>query len=329
MFNNLINILKNNITWKDLIILFLVVYLLYKINVVEKMSDSTSENIRQTVKDVYQVDVQAIKNLGEVAKTLLDANDTLTLPFKVKITGGLEVDDQIIVNEGTNPDLLMLKHSNKDYLYYNKDGMLGKTNLENSDAINKLNISQVGNINATGDILTTGQNIAIKRDGKYMSRLHHNGADCYMDYMGNLIIRQNNNDGIPGGQAQIKGGDLNCSNIDATGDILTTGQNIAIKRDNKYMSRLHHNGQACYIDYMGDLNMRQNNNDGIPGGQSLIKGGDFNCTNINTTGKIVAGGQVEGATLKSRDVIYTAGGGWFRADNNSNNRVLVNGQQNG
>ena len=65
----------------------------------ENMTD-TSQDIKNAVAEVYQVDIQAIRNLAEVAEKL--QGDGLTLPGNLKVEGTLTVDKKLTVNDDTD-----------------------------------------------------------------------------------------------------------------------------------------------------------------------------------------------------------------------------------
>jgi len=71
------------------IILVIVIYFNYKIKSIEKMSNTDATTIREAVKEVYKADVIALKNIGDVASSLLSSDKKiLTLPFdEVKFAG--------------------------------------------------------------------------------------------------------------------------------------------------------------------------------------------------------------------------------------------------
>ena len=74
------------------IITLVIIYLLYKMMVVENMTDDVlnDKNIHQIVKDVYQIDIQAIRNLGDLSKKIFDQdNGKLILPHDVEIRGNI------------------------------------------------------------------------------------------------------------------------------------------------------------------------------------------------------------------------------------------------
>lgn len=89
IISTIINYIKN-MNKKDLIIFSLVFYTLYKTKTIEKNTDLNETNIREQIKSVYQADVQAIKNLGDLASKMINVEgNTLTLPYNVKIEGSL------------------------------------------------------------------------------------------------------------------------------------------------------------------------------------------------------------------------------------------------
>lgn len=95
----LIQVIKNlTIEQKIIAILSIIVlYLLLKTSTTEKMS-STPDTIRQVVKEVYHADVQAIKNLGDLAKQIKDARGILTIPADVRIEGTLFAGKSVTTN---------------------------------------------------------------------------------------------------------------------------------------------------------------------------------------------------------------------------------------
>jgi len=78
----------------------ILIFQFYNKNSIEKMSNGTTpEDIRQIVKDVYKADVVALKNIGDVAASLLSADKKkLTLPFdEVEISGKLNMKGDITI----------------------------------------------------------------------------------------------------------------------------------------------------------------------------------------------------------------------------------------
>ena len=70
-----------------------------KVFTVEKMSNTDIEN---KIKEIYQIDVDAIRNLSKLA------ND-LTLNNKLIIPGGLEVQGPLTVNKNITTETLKVK----------------------------------------------------------------------------------------------------------------------------------------------------------------------------------------------------------------------------
>ncbi len=89
---------------KDIILIILVfvnIYLIYKINFEnksEKFGPTTQPSINQMIANTYKVDLDAMRNLGQLAGDILEA-DTLTIPATttvatdVNITGNLSATD--------------------------------------------------------------------------------------------------------------------------------------------------------------------------------------------------------------------------------------------
>ena len=117
--------MKFNLESKDYLYLGLFILLvIWIMRTREQMTDTTDTNIRDMVKEVYQVDVQAIKNLGDLAKQIYSTGEegTLELPGNLKINGNLIVDGTSTFN----------------------------------NTITSKNISATGNVSATGNISATG-----------------------------------------------------------------------------------------------------------------------------------------------------------------------------
>ncbi len=89
---------------KDIIIILLVlgmVYLLYKTRNLEHFS--TSDDINQAINDIYKADVNAIRNLSNVATEIKNNNDSFTIPAKITKITDLNVDGNItFTNRNTN-----------------------------------------------------------------------------------------------------------------------------------------------------------------------------------------------------------------------------------
>lgn len=83
--------------------------------------------------------------------------------------------------------------------------------------VDKLNVT--GDITAGGNIITTGQNIAIKHDGKYKARLHcPNNNETYFDYGDNLHFRQNEANPIKMNGVNLDVQDIYTDSINKRGD---------------------------------------------------------------------------------------------------------------
>ncbi len=99
---------------KDIIIVILVlgmIYLFYKTRHLSEKFTTPSEEIIQAVNEQYKTDIDAIRNLSELAFKILKNNDTLILPAtnttanNMKLTGNLTIDGTVTF---TNKDTLAL-----------------------------------------------------------------------------------------------------------------------------------------------------------------------------------------------------------------------------
>jgi microcystin-dependent protein len=64
-----------------------------KVKQIEKFADVSSDDIKKAVKDVYQADVEAIRNLSNVATKL--QKEGLTMPGKLTVQGGANIDGRL------------------------------------------------------------------------------------------------------------------------------------------------------------------------------------------------------------------------------------------
>ena len=99
---------------KDYIIyglIIAVIYLLYKnssnCNKIEKMTNT--EDIKQKINEIYQVDVESIRNLSAIAESL--QKDGLTVPGDITIRGSLRLGDGSTILTQSN-GMLMVKNNN-------------------------------------------------------------------------------------------------------------------------------------------------------------------------------------------------------------------------
>ena len=258
MLTNFLNRIKENISWKDLVIIILVLYLLYKVSVVEKMADTTDNSIRETIKDVYQVDVQAIKNLGDVAKTLLNPEKTdLILPYNVKIEGKLDT---------------------------------------------------------TGDIKSTGANIAlVDEEGNDRFRIHETQGNSYIDSKGSLSFRNSDNVSV---RTNIQANDISATNVNAT-NVNATNVNATTKVSSVNLSvndieatTVNASGKVSAGDVIaknavsagnGAISMNPNTY-GRPG--IYAPGGLAMGDSLYVNGTIISGNVIEANELKSKGKIY-------------------------
>ncbi len=138
-----------------LIVIIAYVFIIYKVEklTIENMGE-VSGDIREAIKQVYLADVEAIRNLSEVA-TKLQAGG-LTVPGQMTLKGNL-----LVNNPDQQDKLIVYKNgdSKPPYLFYNKQGSVGvfngsdaPWNIEENGKINANTIITKGSIGAQGDI---------------------------------------------------------------------------------------------------------------------------------------------------------------------------------
>ncbi len=107
------------------LLVFIVLYLIIKtknINI-DNFADAptTDELITNAVSDKYLVDISAMRNLGNIAQSIL-TDDELILPANVKCPGNLVIDGNITcTNKNTNlmnifPKYMVIAWANSDYI---------------------------------------------------------------------------------------------------------------------------------------------------------------------------------------------------------------------
>ena len=166
MIQKLNDIIKT-LGWKDIVIIVLIFYVVYRLNVIEKMSETTDDSIRSAIKEVYKVDVQAIKHLGDLAQEIYN-HDTgeLVLDHDVKIKGKLTTTGDAFI----------------------KDGAIKLTNTtEGAGKINLRNIDKSQDCTIRGDHDPDGNNVVIPEVLYVKQKLN---VDA-MEFSGNNIISKN------------------------------------------------------------------------------------------------------------------------------------------
>jgi microcystin-dependent protein len=83
---------------KDIILIFLIfaiIYLLYKTRKLENVKaegfEANSDAINKAINDQYKVDIDAIRNLAQISKKIMDNKDNLTLPTNITIPGTTDI----------------------------------------------------------------------------------------------------------------------------------------------------------------------------------------------------------------------------------------------
>ena len=99
---------------KDYIIyglIIAVIYLLYKnssnCNKIERMSNT--DDIKQKINEIYQVDVESIRNLSAIAESL--QKDGVTIPGDITVRGSLRLGDGTTILSQSN-GMVMVKNNN-------------------------------------------------------------------------------------------------------------------------------------------------------------------------------------------------------------------------
>jgi len=99
----------NKLIIRDFILIFLfiaVLYLLNKTNCTNLEHMSISDNIntiKNLIREVYQADIEAIRNLSEFAQEIKNSNtQEIVIPANVTITGKLTLNNDLQINKNNN-----------------------------------------------------------------------------------------------------------------------------------------------------------------------------------------------------------------------------------
>ncbi len=161
----------NDMCSKDIIIIILVlgmIYLLYKTrNIDNKENFSTSDDVKQAINDVYKADINAIRNLSNVATEIYSNNDTLTIPAKNTTVTDLSGSNASISNITSNN----LTSDNANIKNITVDGNIIYTN--------KTNI--LGSLSDTNITIPSNGNILVYSDSKWINV--PSIAGCYNGYL--------------------------------------------------------------------------------------------------------------------------------------------------
>jgi hypothetical protein len=82
----IIDFLSENIIFIfSILMIFIIIYLLYRTNKMEKFAVTSASNnmndmIVKAINDQYSVDISAMRNLGSIANNILTNKDVLTIP---------------------------------------------------------------------------------------------------------------------------------------------------------------------------------------------------------------------------------------------------------
>jgi len=105
-------------------------YETYKIMQKEGMSNAS---IRKAITDIYQADINSIRNLSKLANDLT-SNGRLNIPGGLTIQGDLNVGGRVQANVSrkAKDDMFRVFHPDGGYLYFNKAGI---TYIEKKESI--------------------------------------------------------------------------------------------------------------------------------------------------------------------------------------------------
>jgi microcystin-dependent protein len=84
-----------------LIMLILIFYLLYKTHSIQE-NFSVSDDVKQAINDIYKADINAIRNLSNVATDIYNNNDSLTIPAKITTIADLTVTGNVLFTNKNN-----------------------------------------------------------------------------------------------------------------------------------------------------------------------------------------------------------------------------------
>jgi hypothetical protein len=141
----------NNLCNQDLILMLVVIaviYLLYKSNNQENFS--TSDDVKQAINDLYKADINAIRNLSNVATEIYSNNDTLTIPAKKTIVTDLS---------GVNSQFTNITSDNANIKNITVDGNIIYTNKTNT----------LGNLGDANITTPTDGNILVYSNSKWVN----------------------------------------------------------------------------------------------------------------------------------------------------------------
>lgn len=141
-------------------VIILYIFLVYKI---EKMTDNeplTENKIKELIRQVYQADVEAIRNLSNIATEL--QKNGLTIPGNLTVTG------KIVAKGGIDGDLNVSGNLNTDGKLLAKGGINGDLNVSgNLNTAGKLSvksgIDMLGNLGINGSINLVDGNTTLSK----------------------------------------------------------------------------------------------------------------------------------------------------------------------
>ena len=246
-----------------LVIVIAYVFALYKI---ETMADVGSlDQIKEAVRQIYLADVDAIRNLSEVA-TKLQAGG-LTVPGKMTLSGPM------VINNQAEQDKIII-HKNGDgkppYLFYNKQGTTG---VWNGDAT-PWNIDETGKI--ISNIISAKDNINVS------NKTNEGGRIRILNELKNGQPNQTNDWSI-WNMTGAYGNKLAFWRYN--GDGKNAGPTLELQDDGTVnIATSFYNKKANYLFYPEDAIIYQNVFDALTNGTITKSGGDgWNDTSYKTS----------------------------------------------
>ena len=184
-------------------------YCLYKIKKIsiEGFTDtSNTDLIKKEINNIYQADINAIRNLASIAEELQSGgkNGLLTIPGNVKIEGVLNVNKDIygkknIISSNTVQGNSLFSQKNQSWIGYYGDGKNYLRGVNRMEGNVETGMNIAGNLNVSGASNVSGKKVVT--EGKLMKLTNPqygnlgscNTVECG-GYKYNVVCRQKWND---------------------------------------------------------------------------------------------------------------------------------------
>jgi microcystin-dependent protein len=252
-----------NINIKDIILIILVIvvfYLLYKTSTLSEKFEITTDTatINQAITDIYKVDFDAMRNLGQIAQQILQQSpggtDTFNIPASNTIIENLKVNgDVIFTNKNSNimeifPKYMVISWAsndipkgwaicdgNKYIIDANGNNIINADGIQTPDLRGRFILgSGSGNdlerrfLNQTGGAET----VALVKE-EMPRHSHQFGADRY--------------NGGNADKLKIRGADGGYANTDIFANTLETGGQLKSDSTTEYETKPHENMPPFYV----------------------------------------------------------------------------------